>query len=531
MGRVAGKELDRVKLAEHTPVSPVLGVALAVISRTRRAEDTEGSIMSIVLPAVSGSKVVLCVGAALLIAQGVAAQVPLTVLAASGRGIAGIPNSQAQVRFTAPVVGVNGTIAFGTTSNPSYDPATAGVLVRGTGSSLAYASAVNLPGGQTATWTLRQVPFVGENGEVVGMGSVSGAGSAGGSGFVRLDGNQLTMTRDNSLLNAVGGLVAASSALLAYNNGRGVITGIPQGSPGTSMTPWRVRIEAASQALVDAPGERLIIDGAFASINREGEYTHSTVLDTQLIWSANPQHLSGDSTVATPGLYFARSSPVSINTQGVGVFYGTQQVAGLWRMTRGESVTPIVTYSVSIATTDWPVINDRGSILAMPYLAAGRVPVFYPGGSAQSVVDVNAFTALLGTSLQNVTFTNGELGPLLNNRDQWVMPVRTNFSNNSITMIGYDPYAGLFRIAAVGQSVEIAPGIWRTISGLTMWGGSGNADGRRSALSDDGLFAFRATFTDGTEAVLSTRLPSPGGLCLLALGGIWASRRRRVGVA
>ena len=89
--------------------------------------------------------------------------------------------------------------------------------------------------------------------------------------------------------------------------------------------------------------------------------------------------------------------------------------------------------------------------------------------------------------------------------------------SNAAAIIGYDPTLGRVLLVRQGDSVEIAPGDVRIIKefGLSfgglgrMAGGTGH-DGLITPLNDAGVVAFQATFTDGTQAILTARVPVAG---------------------
>jgi hypothetical protein len=72
-------------------------------------------------------------------------------------------------------------------------------------------------------------------------------------------------------------------------------------------------------------------------------------------------------------------------------------------------------------------------------------------------------------------------------------------------------------IARAGDVIEVAPGDFRTIMGSGSWGA--NAPGNVNALNDLGQFAFRAEFTDGSQAILVSppvNVPEPAAAVILA---------------
>ena len=67
-------------------------------------------------------------------------------------------------------------------------------------------------------------------------------------------------------------------------------------------------------------------------------------------------------------------------------------------------------------------------------------------------------------------------------------------------------------IARRGDLLEVAPGDFRTISGLNLVNGfsldsgTGNSDGRPSGFNNLGQLAFQASFTDGSSGIFVSNL-------------------------
>jgi hypothetical protein len=75
-------------------------------------------------------------------------------------------------------------------------------------------------------------------------------------------------------------------------------------------------------------------------------------------------------------------------------------------------------------------------------------------------------------------------------------------------------------IARFGDLLEVAPGDFRTISGLGFFGGTGNSDGRPSGFNDRGQLAFSASFTDGSQGIFVSNLvavPEPSSVAIVGL--------------
>jgi hypothetical protein len=110
--------------------------------------------------------------------------------------------------------------------------------------------------------------------------------------------------------------------------------------------------------------------------------------------------------------------------------------------------------------------------------------------------------------------TWGSVGVALNAAEQAVFSTR--MPNFRQALVGYDPSLGMVALAATGDSVEVAPGVTKVISSLTDSGddfvfpqGSYN-DGQGAGLNDRGVVAYRAVFTDNSQAILTTRVPVAG---------------------
>jgi hypothetical protein len=92
-------------------------------------------------------------------------------------------------------------------------------------------------------------------------------------------------------------------------------------------------------------------------------------------------------------------------------------------------------------------------------------------------------------------------------------------------------------VARRGDLLEVAPGDFRTITGVTFVvdrfaNPTGNSDGEPSAFNNLGQLAFLAGFTDGTSGIfVSNRVavPEPNTLLLLCFGSLAALCRRRGG--
>jgi hypothetical protein len=105
-------------------------------------------------------------------------------------------------------------------------------------------------------------------------------------------------------------------------------------------------------------------------------------------------------------------------------------------------------------------------------------------------------------------------------------------SDQSTGIWGTDRNGQLREVIHVGDTVQIAPGDFRSVTGLSFLGGSGNDDGRANGLSDNGQVTFYASFADGSSGIFVSNaltVPEPSTLILAALGGLalLAYRHRR----
>jgi len=97
---------------------------------------------------------------------------------------------------------------------------------------------------------------------------------------------------------------------------------------------------------------------------------------------------------------------------------------------------------------------------------------------------------------------------------------------NSKILYGYTPGSGLTAIARTGDSFEVSPGVFKTISALTVQG-LDNGGGASQSLNDLGYFSLQVSFTDNSQAIVRGYIPAPGVLALGALGSGLTLRRRR----
>jgi hypothetical protein len=212
-------------------------------------------------------------------------------------------------------------------------------------------------------------------------------------------------------------------------------------------------------------------------------------------------------------------------------------------------------------TTDTGIWSDRGGSL-QPIAREGAAPFnsspyeydfFEPSIASNGKVTFNATPRLYG--LAQTIWSDDGSGPHLvasqyddapgspgdklglfhlatiNGTGQIVFfsELNANIYNDSIndTAIWAHTPAGLTMIARKDQLFEVSPGEFRTINRLHLFVGPGNETGHASAFNDRGQLVFRATFTDGSSAIIVAGVvPEPGALHLAMIGGLIAAVQR-----
>jgi hypothetical protein len=117
---------------------------------------------------------------------------------------------------------------------------------------------------------------------------------------------------------------------------------------------------------------------------------------------------------------------------------------------------------------------------------------------------------------QNIRW--GSLNVAANDADQALFGghLITSGGGQTQALFGYDPSLGVVTLAKAGDAVEVEPGVTKTIASFTVGGDdfifpfNSTRTGRGAALNDAGEVAYRAVFTDNSQAVLVTRIPVAG---------------------
>lgn len=308
-------------------------------------------------------------------------------------------------------------------------------------------------------------------------------------------------------------------------------------------------------------------------MDRQGRVPFTSLLNTYQtptryaagIWSHSP-------TGGLTALYLAAPNSadpvpiggISVNSQGdvlfsstIGRQYVRSNATGALRLVSTSAASP----SANVITSARGLINDSGSVLSSvtaTYAVNGRRTDYaaliitsatgdqrliarsgdlLPGSSSLFF----GTPPLSGSSLPSDVAREESFGsqrgfnsiafgsPAFNNAGQAVFyaSFTDGTSLGQIALVAYDPIGGLTTLAAYGQPLS-ALGMAHTVTSIDFIGGSNTTSGHATGLNDQGLVAFRASFSDGSSRLITVQLPSPGALTTLALASIFAARRRRV---
>jgi hypothetical protein len=182
-----------------------------------------------------------------------------------------------------------------------------------------------------------------------------------------------------------------------------------------------------------------------------------------------------------------------------------------------------------------PVLNNAGHVVFLAILTQTRGIWLERDGNVELVARLGDHAP--GTP-EGVTFASfghsisSSSMPFFNDADQ--IAFSAGLSDGGGGIWASDTSGVLQLIARSGDLLEVAPGNFRTISGLTLdhdWDGVFLPRPRTStALNNLGQLVFRASFTDGTSGIFvsnTVAVPEPSTLLLGALAGITFLWRRQ----
>ncbi len=160
-----------------------------------------------------------------------------------------------------------------------------------------------------------------------------------------------------------------------------------------------------------------------------------------------------------------------------------------------------------------PMINRNGDVCFYANLDFGAqnagVWIARAGQGPALVTLLNAQAPGMpaGTLLQSVS--NG--GVSFNNRGEALINASMNYVVNSTPANGL--FAGragrLRKVVASGDSLEVAPGVFRTVISVYCWSWNSPDTGREMSINDRGEVAFSCSFVGGGGGTFLARLPHP----------------------
>lgn len=281
------------------------------------------------------------------------------------------------------------------------------------------------------------------------------------------------------------------------------------------------------------------------------------------LWSGGPGSLAlkartgSQAPGVADGVNFAGLTSPALNGGGKIAFRGTLAGAavtsandsGIWSegsgsvalVAREGNQAPGAPSGAHFFSFDPPVFNDAGHTAFTASLTGGGVS---PGSNQGIWLEQSGNLALVartgaqapgapaGANFNSFSFRRSMNSPALNDAGQVAflgfLAGEAVTSNNDLGLWATDVAGTLRLVFRKGDALKVAPGDFRTVSGLGFAYNTGNGDGRASGFNDRGQIAFRASFTDGSQGLfVTTVVPEPSALAMfsLAITGIcWRSR-------
>lgn len=264
---------------------------------------------------------------------------------------------------------------------------------------------------------------------------------------------------------------------------------------------------SADVLVAGAPGAARLVTRAGETVSGLGGPRHDAF---------NTPSIADDGTVAYGGSLI-QSGPVN-STNDLAVFRAAGDGPAVSVMRLGDAVPtgPGLAPGETFGPMGSPLVNAQGDLAVRTTIVG---PGVQPGVNDAALWTVGpAGLALVARAGQTPPgapegVTIAAIGAFaLNDRGQLAMHVTlagpgvTAASDQAV--LAFDPERGLLAVAREGQTLDVAPGVARTLATLGFVGGSGGGDGRSSGLSDLGRVVFSATFTDGGAGVLAAQLPA-----------------------
>jgi len=322
--------------------------------------------------------------------------------------------------------------------------------------------------------------------------------------------------------------------LITYENGRIAIrdpyfsafSSIWAGSSAASLnlvlksgqTAGGILIQGAGAPQIATSGKVTLIAGLpntdpFADNSQVGYFVSSGSNITSLIKYHDP------APGFAAGTLVANPSGEYTNPSGAYVVTGTTTTSDsvVWKGNlAGGAITKVFSKSDFISrvpgattcTLSQPLITTGGQIFVSVQLTGtSNVSGLWTGTSAADL----KLLIRAGDHMPGGAGSYGGVSRFINSAGQVLFPF-----NNHYGLAGYDPSLGIVPLVKIGDVVEIAPNVKRTIAGIgvdydTTYGLTASYnDGLPSPLNDRGQVVFTASFTDNTQAILTTRIPVAG---------------------
>jgi hypothetical protein len=400
-----------------------------------------------------------------------------------------------------------------------------------------------------------------------------------------------TILSPNQLLDAAAGTVVAGQSgplgILA-GHGNSLVVPLRTRTPNDPESLYRtslIRIDGTQTTLISTMGLTAATGTTQQFATNSNPRSANSLIDPtgRVYFSASlaqgtsgQQYTAGIWTHSLTGgmvpLYLARtntndpipSGAFSVNAQGDIAFRSTNNISYIRSNTTGE-LTPIQILpgqpdTLNSVTRNLAVLNNNGQVLSSLSFSSspsGRAqavvitdPTLGPRVIARSGDPLPGFAGMFMSLSLNLPASGSDLplfSPLLNtNSTASFDQIALNNLGQAVFLGGggsfgattdlnalfaYDPRGGLVTLALVGQRLPASlPGLasTATVTEINFVGNANTTSGFATGLNDQGLVAFRASFSDGSSRLITVQLPSAGALTTLALASVFAARRRRV---
>lgn len=446
--------------------------------------------------------------------------------------------------FGTPVINSSGTVAFSAgLSGASLSTSNDSGIWQGVADNFTLIAREGAPApGQGAGVTFsdlkNSVPTQNSAGDVVFINTLSGATPSTSQSLWMTQSGALTLLARSgtpapgtsfnfSGFAAPNPITSAGEAAFAgqLTSGSG---GLWRGSPG-SVNLIATNGTAAPGA---GPGATFFSFGNAPVFNDANQVAFSARVDSPSIFDSLPQGIwidsggtltsvvvRGQSAPGSGGGTFLNVSEPKINDAGSVAFRGllTDGRFGIW-VNEESGLTPALIVGQpapgapgrTINSVDFPTIGGNGNIVVFGRL--DNIDSVIWTGPASSLTLV-ARTGQTAPGTGGGTF-NAITGNVINSHGQIAFRSTLNATTSNAGLFAIDQFGELVKVVRTGDSLPIDEFTSRTVSDFSISAGSGGQDGRAVAFNDAGQLAFRASFTDGSDAVYVARV---GGAARLSL--------------